>query len=331
MNPPPLNPPHFERLINLMILLLESSRPVSSAEIRETVPGYGQEKVDAFKRMFERDKQALREMGVPIESEPIDAFEEEPGYRIPKDKYYLPELELADDEIAALWVAAGLLKIEDPGSAWIALMKLGGDPHIQGGEDASQLKLFSVDLGLDIRGLATAFEAISERKTVTFRYRSSNEKESRRGRTVDPYGIVHRKGSWYLVGRDHDRDDQRSFRFDRMEGELHEVDPTQPGPQFEVASGFNPSAALAAPPFALGEDVIAEAVIALDAPTGLSLERNEPWVRLDRTTDGWTANVQVTDTDGFLNWVLLLGEGAEIKEPPEMREAILKRLEKLCD
>lgn len=333
----------FERLINLMILLLEASRPMTSAEIRQTVPGYGDQKIETFKRTFERDKSDLREMGIPVERQTVDPFDEEPGYRIPKEKYYLPDLELSNDEVAALWVAAGLLKIEDPGSAWAALMKLGGTPPTEA-DDSSQLKWFSVDIGLNMRGLAKGFEAVSERKTVTFPYRSSSKpptgkkskaktKASKRTqkRTVDPYGIVHRKGSWYLVGRDHDRDDQRSFRFDRMEGDLKILEPTASGPQFEVPEGFEPQAALAAPPFVQGDEVVAEARVLLDAPTALAIERSDPWVGLESADEGAIARIDVTDQAGFINWVLWLGEGAEIIEPPELREAIKERLEVMCE
>ena len=95
-----LRPMHpVERLLNLTALLLESSRPLTFAQIRERIPAYGQREVDTAKRMFERDKDLLRETGIPIELVPTDPFEIEEGYRIPKERYYLPELDLARNGI----------------------------------------------------------------------------------------------------------------------------------------------------------------------------------------------------------------------------------------
>ncbi|MGH2687534.1 MAG: helix-turn-helix transcriptional regulator, partial [Actinomycetota bacterium] len=111
-----------ERLLNLVAMLLETSRPVTAQQIRETIPGYDQGNWETFKRMFERDKDELREMGIPLELVATDAWEVEEGYRIPKDRYYLPELRLEEDEMAALVLAAGLVRMQDPEAARTALL-----------------------------------------------------------------------------------------------------------------------------------------------------------------------------------------------------------------
>ena len=95
-----------ERLVNLIALLLNTRRPLTVEEIRNTVPGYQQEDYSSFKRMFERDKEELRSLGIPIERRFTDVWEVEEGYLISKDRYYLPELELTPDEMAALWIAS---------------------------------------------------------------------------------------------------------------------------------------------------------------------------------------------------------------------------------
>src|SRR5919198_4392264 len=96
----------LERLLNLVGLLLETRTPLTFEQIRETLEPYGQENVDSAKRMFERDKDVLREYGVPLELVDVDAWGSEQGYLIPKDRYYLPEIAFEPDELGALYVAA---------------------------------------------------------------------------------------------------------------------------------------------------------------------------------------------------------------------------------
>ena len=91
-----------ERLINLIAMLLETNRPVTLERIRSSIPGYQQASMSSFKRMFERDKSDLREMGIPIQVEPVDPFGEETGYRILKEEYYLPEIDFTPEEKVAL-------------------------------------------------------------------------------------------------------------------------------------------------------------------------------------------------------------------------------------
>ena len=115
----------LERLLNLTALLLETPRPLSAAEIRHRLGVYPDE-TDAFRRAFERDKDDLRAMGVPLEIETVPgvvpAVE---GYRIPKDRYYLRDPGLTPDELAALRLAASLVQL-DGLSAREGLLKLGG-------------------------------------------------------------------------------------------------------------------------------------------------------------------------------------------------------------
>lgn len=315
-----------ERLLNLTAYLLESRQPVTPRQIQRTVPGYS-ESWDTFKRMFERDKQDLRETGVPIELAPTGPLDEEEGYQIPKERYYLPELELADDEIAALWLAAGLLRLPDPGSARAALLRLTGEAPPE--DDRANLSWLVADLGLAEPALPRAFHAVAECKRVTFPY-PSKKTAGPAERTLDPYGLVHRKGAWYLVGRDHGSDEVRSFRLDRMLGELRLVDPSAAADQFAVPDGFRPEAALEAPPFVQGETAMV-ARVRFDPATAWRAERGFPWVELDWNDDSSAeADIQVTEVSGFVSWVLLFGDGAEVVSPAELRAEIRSRLEKLC-
>ena len=119
-----------ERLVNLVIALLSTRQFVTAAKIRATVPGYDaddrSEKADeAFKRMFERDKAELREMGVPLETGRTSAFDTEDGYRIARADYELPEIQLTGEEAAAVGLALRLWESAQlAGAAHSALVKL---------------------------------------------------------------------------------------------------------------------------------------------------------------------------------------------------------------
>src|SRR3990172_5213050 len=96
----------LERLINLVALLLETRRPLTFDQIREKLPAYGHEDPASAKRMFERDKDLLRDNGIPVEVVSTDPWEVESGYIIPKDRYYVPEIAFTGEELSALFVAA---------------------------------------------------------------------------------------------------------------------------------------------------------------------------------------------------------------------------------
>ena len=88
----------LERLINLLVMLLTASRPVPADEIRRTIPGYSADSDDAFHRMFERDKELLRGIGIPIELRPMDGWEVEHGYVVDPEKYRMADPGLTDEE-----------------------------------------------------------------------------------------------------------------------------------------------------------------------------------------------------------------------------------------
>ena len=254
--------------------------------------------------------------------------EPEEGYRIPKDRYYLPELDLAAEELASLWLAAGLVRLQDPTAARTALLKLAGElpPEVE----RARLSWLSADLGLAVPGLPRAFEAVAERRTITFDYRGRSGVQTR---TLDPYGLVHRKGTWYLVGRDHDRGENRSFRLDRVCGDLQYRSKGGPGAEFESPKGFRPEEALEVPPFVGREEGVpaVDALVRFDTSTAWWIERTHPWLRLTWGGDGdASARVPVSDNAGFVSWLLSLGEGVELLEPAALRREVLARLEEIC-
>src|SRR2546427_12424083 len=205
----PMHP--LERLLDLVALLLDARKPLTFDDIRRVMPAYQQADAASAKRMFERDKDTLRDVGIPIELASTDPWEVEQGYRIPKDRYYLPEVAFTPDEVWALFVAAHAPG--EGGEAEQAFQKLstGTETNV-----LAAMAERTAAPGVDPSGphLGAIADALARRRAIRFKYRSAQGKPSQR--EVDPYALVFRRGNWYLVGRDRGRGEARSYRLSRL-------------------------------------------------------------------------------------------------------------------
>src|SRR5688572_26355875 len=191
----PMEP--MERLLNVLILLRNATRPLTFDDINEATGAYTHEDRESAKRQFERDKDVLRAIGVPIELEDLDVWGGEQGYVIPSEQYELPEITFTEGEVAALFVAAHATG-PDPEAAQ-AFGKLA-----QGPEAADLLGLAGggAPIGIDLPAprLRAAAEAARRGRRIRFEYRASDGQ--RQEREVDVWGLMFSRGSWYLVGWD---------------------------------------------------------------------------------------------------------------------------------
>ncbi len=208
-----------ERLLQVVLCLTQSRRYVTKDQLRLAIPDYSAcPTTDAFERMFERDKNELRELGVPLETGAPGVVDDDPGYRIDRDAYALPPLRLTRDEMTALALAARVWREPGPANAAArALLKLQAD----GAATVGAAELPAIEPRLS--GGEAAFEplttALSARRRVRFRYQGARDSEPRE-RRLQPWGVVSRRGRWYVVGHDLDRDDIRVFRLSRIAGEV---------------------------------------------------------------------------------------------------------------
>jgi predicted DNA-binding transcriptional regulator YafY len=291
----------LERLVNLTATLLDTRRPLTLDELSERVePRYPEDKTSR-RRQFERDKETLRELGVPIRVETVDGFGAEQAYRIHPDDYYLPELSLTEPELAALHVAVTAVRLEgDAGREGLA--KLGG----LAGEGADTA-LAELEVS---PGLAVLFDAVSRRATVTFSYRGSV-------RHLDPYGVVLRFGHWYVVGHDRDRDAPRAFRVDRLDAEPE----LGPDGGFAPPDAVDPAEYVRADPLTYGEDQPVDAHVLVDAPrAGWVVDQLGEEAVVDRRPDGGiVVSLPVVNRAAFRSWVVDLLDHAEVLSPPELR------------
>ncbi len=306
-----------ERLLSLVVCLLSASRYLTAAQIREAVPGYP-DSFDAFKRMFERDKDELRELGIPLETGTNSSADDELGYRISRQDYVLPDIRLEPDEAAVLGLAARVWRrAELAGAAEGALLKLraagieaedttqsGIEPRLQTGEAA----------------FGPLWEAVRDRRAVSFSYRGAGASTPQQ-RRLEPWGVVNRNGRWYVVGHDTDRGAQRVFRLSRIESPV---------------SFTGPAGAVQVPP---GTDV-REAVRNWDhepvnQQTGVLRVRAGAAYGLRRyaisqepaPVPGWdTIKVPYGDTGWWSEHVASFGADVVVLEPADLRDAVIVRL-----
>src|SRR6195952_120042 len=215
--------------MNLVIALLSTHSFISAERIRATVYGYGDSPSDeAFSRMFERDKNELRDLGIPLETGRASSLDPTEGYRINRAAYALPPVELTPDEAAAVAVATqlwespelvtatqgALIKLRAAGvdveaaDAGVAISTTAAMPGLRGAEDVLGILLSAIDSG----------------RAGQFPHRPSRS-DPYALRTVEPWGVITYRGRWYLVGHDRDRDAVRTFRLSRIGAEVVAVGP----------------------------------------------------------------------------------------------------------
>jgi predicted DNA-binding transcriptional regulator YafY len=305
----------LERLLNLTAALLETSRPLTAVEISAKVPGYPKDKV-AFHRAFERDKEDLREMGVPLVTAEIIKDElPELGYRIPKDQYYLRDPGLQPDELAALHLAASAVRLDGIQGAG-ALWKLGGVPIAAAGAAGDEAHLVAIPT--DER-VVTLFTAVADRRPVTFRYRDED-------RTVDPYRLDFQRGRWYVSGFDHARGEERNFRLDRVEGGVDAGAPRS----FERPATGMPGAQLEPWQLGEGDPVLGRVLIDADQAAIAVSALGDEAVAEQRVDGSVVVELAVTNQDGFRSFVLGFLEHAEVLGPDDLRAGFVEWLEALA-
>ncbi|HUR48660.1 MAG TPA: WYL domain-containing protein [Acidimicrobiales bacterium] len=303
----------LERLLNLLAALIDTERPLGREEIHQRVPGYP-ERDDSFRRQFERDKETLRQMGVPIAVEPLIAHspEQGTGYRVHQRDYALADPGLTPEELTALHLAASSVRFLGD-DAKGAISKLGGVPvgEVDGANPA----------GVEVPGvehLEACFAAIAGNFTLTFGYKGER-------RTVVPARLSFRSGRWYLSTWDVNRDAERLFRLDRMDDP--EVGDAAPDAPRARVAGREPLAA-----WELGDDEPVPARLRVDPDQAdLAVRAVGGRGKIDKEPDGGVViELAVRNPEGFRNFVLGFLDHAEVLEPESLRSDMVQWLERMA-
>jgi proteasome accessory factor B len=307
-----------ERLLSLVVCLLSAGRFLTATQIRDAVPGYP-DSFEAFKRMFERDKDELRELGIPLETGTNSAAEDEAGYRISRQAYMLPEIRLEPDEAAVLGLAARVWhRAELAGAAAGALLKLRA-----AGIDAEETTQPGIEprLRTGEASFGALWQAVRDGRPVTFAYRAAG-RSAPQHRRLEPWGVVNRHGRWYVAGHDLDRAGVRVFRLSRIDG---------------LVSFAGPPGTVKVPP---GTDVretvknwdtdppaLRTAVVRIRPGTGHGLRQHASACGPDPQHAGWDlAELPFSDVGWFADHIASFGADVIAQEPADLREAVMGRL-----
>ena len=210
--------------MNLVIALLSAQGYLSAERIKSTVVGYGDSPNDeAFSRMFERDKNELRDLGIPLETGRNSTFDANEGYRINRDAYALPDISLSPEEATAVAVATQLWETPELVTATQgALLKLRAAGVDVESDPSLPLRAPSGLVGAGEDALGVLVAAAHAGQAVQFDHRSTRS-DPLSTRTVEPWGVVTHRGRWYLIGHDRLREDTRTFRLSRIVGPVRPV------------------------------------------------------------------------------------------------------------
>jgi proteasome accessory factor B len=344
-----------QRWLDLIAFLVGRRVPIEVEEIMQRVPAYARKWVggsdtdrDSVRRMFERDKAALKQLGIPLEAIRYRinyGAEELEGYRLQHTDFYLPylrlvaeappappagkaakELELAEDEaqlsLDALRHVADLPAFPFAAEARSAFRKLAFDLDLERFAGAPVLWLDPPEKEILREHLRLLSRALFARKRVRFRYRGIHRGEVTE-REVEPYGLFHQR-DWYLVGRDTGREALRVFRVARIE----DVQPNTRSPKrpdYEIPAGFSAESYLRREAWELGEEEaeVIEAGVRFRFPASIQAEHSG-WGKLveEHPDGGALRRFEVRQVDPFLRWVLAQEGEAEIVSPPELRQAL---------
>jgi predicted DNA-binding transcriptional regulator YafY len=300
-------PSRSERVLNLLALLLDRPRPVARVEILTQIGGYPGDN-EAGRRAFERDKEMLRSMGVPIKV--VGGSEAaEQAYTVDPDEYYLPALGLTDEETAALRVAVSAVALGS-GAGEGALLKLGA----LAGDSGSPIAALPL-----VPQLAPLFDAFRRRCVATFTYRGVR-------RTMEPWALSSHHGRWYVVGFDRDRTALRTFRADRVANDVK----LGPPDAFTVPDDFRPDDVGRERPWQFGDEhlVVRMAVDAThvdDLVAALAPDVQ----RSDRDDGSSVLTIEVANRRALRSTLLGFEDHVEVLEPEELRRDITSWLERV--
>jgi proteasome accessory factor B len=346
-----------QRWLDLIAYLLGRRLPVAVEDIMEAVPSYAAATasgdataVASARRMFERDKDELREMGIPLKTTEysVDGLEQS-GYSLPRVDFYLPYLKLLEEgrgSRATELPTEVPLTPDEARLAFDAVQRVADLPAFSYAAEArSAFRKLAFDLKkenlsrsnvlwVDPPGTAELLErlkvvsdALLAKKRVRFTYRGIHRGEAT-ARDVAGYGLFFHR-DWYLVGHDAMRDALRVFRVARMD-DLEPNSSASKQPDYRVPADFRLDAYLQRDAWELGEgeEQPLEAEVLFHFPASILAERNGSGELVEEHPDGSSVRrFEVQQIDPFLRWVMTQAGEAEITGPPELRGAMREMVE----
>ena len=312
------------RQLSLVAFLMAERRAVTARDIKGSVEGYQEMSDEAFARRFYSDRAELIALGVPLHSQ-RDEYTGEELYNMRSESYFLPPLELTDDELAALqtclYLLEGKFAYAEPLRLALQNLALGRPGFAESPTDtAMRVEVLDPEYSAEMQGRLGKLEgAISKQRTVKFPYWSIS-RDQERERTVNPYALFQDAGAWYVVGQDLDASAERTFRVSRIRGEIRFA--TRRERDFRLPADFEVDRYRGRPPWQIGEPV-GEARIEVGGDTAWWVERT--YGDSGKIEDG----VFVTEYSSLpllASWVLRQDGRAVPQAPGELRREVARSL-----
>ena len=313
------------RQLSLVAFLMAERRPLTARDIKSNVEGYQEMSDEAFARRFYSDRAELVSLGVPLDSQ-RDEFTGEELYTLRSERYFLPELELDDEELAALqtcfFLLDGRFAYAEPLRLALQNLTLGrsaGSMAAPPTSTAVRVEVRDPDYSPEIQGRLGKLEgAISKQRTVKFRYWSIYRDEEEE-RTLNPFALLPENGSWYVIGNDLDRSDIRTFRVSRIRSDIRFA--TRRERDFRLPPEFDVEQYRGRADWQFG-DVIGKARIEVAPDTAWWVERAYGDKR--NTIDGDVFETEYASLPLLARWILRQDGRAFPIEPPELRRLVVE-------
>jgi proteasome accessory factor C len=310
------------RQLSLVAFLMAELRPLTARDIKSNVEGYQEMSDEAFARRFYSDRAELQGLGVPLDSQ-RDEFTGEELYKLSSERYFLPPLEIDDDELAALqtcfYLLEGRFAYAEPLRLALQNLALGRAGGVGSAPTATavRVEVRDPDYTPELQGRLGKLEAaISKQRTVRFAYWSIG-RDAERERTLNPYALLPENGTWYVIGLDLEDSIVKSFRVSRIRSEIRFA--TRRERDFRVPETFDVEEFRGRAEWQFG-DMEGEARVALAADTAWWVQREYAGAR-NRVEDG----VFVTEYASLpmlARWVLRQEGRAVPLEPSSLRRLV---------
>ena len=313
------------RQLSLVAFLMAERRPLTARDIKSNVEGYQEMSDEAFARRFYSDRAELVSLGVPLDSQ-RDEFTGEELYTLRAERYFLPELELDDEELAALqtcfFLLEGRFAYAEPLRLALQNLALGrsaGPLAATPTGTAGRVEVRDPDYSLELQGRLGKLEgAISKQRTVKFRYWSIY-RDSEEERTLNPYALLPENGSWYVIGHDLERDDIRTFRVSRIRSDIRFA--TRRERDFRLPPEFDVENFRGRAEWQFGE-IVGEAQIDVAPDTAWWVERAYGGERNRVEDDVFTT--EYASSNMLARWILRQDGRAVPLEPSELRRLVIE-------
>ena len=317
------------RQLSLVAFLMAERRPLTARDVKGSVEGYQEMSDEAFARRFYSDRAELLALGVPLDSQ-RDEFTGEELYTLRSERYFLPPLELSDDELAALqtclYLLGGTFAYAEPLRLALQNLALGrpgfGEAPTQ---TAVRVEVRDPDYSAEMPSRLGKLEAaISKQRTIRFQYWSISRDETAE-RTVNPYALFQENGAWYIVGRDLDREDERTFRVSRIRGDIRFA--TRRERDFRLPADFDIEQYRGRPPWQIG-DRLGEARIEVGEDTAWWVERA---YGSSGSVEGGVFVTEYSSLPLLTSWILRQDGRAVPVAPDALRRQVASALRRVRD